>query len=321
MKSPLNKKNNLLVALLGGTIGSGKNPEGIVTLSGDPAGADLFDSIDKRFCYKVISPVRYSSENADAATYKQAILGILEEAKRPGTKYKGILILHGTDSMAFFAQVAVRTLSQLKIPVMITGSKRPADEDKSDALKNVTLALGILHAAVKDGTGARTFGVVYEDSYTGKAVYMDAKDAETADINGDMRSFVDRSGKEYIKFSKKGKSPFASEEYMKKTESFIKREEGKILVIPAVPGAYIPGDPDGFKAVLIECYHSGTADDKNLISLVRKAKEAGIPVLMGPAPEDGNIYTSRKVLEQEGAMVISGMPFEGIWAEAVIDNA
>ena len=103
--------------------------------------------------------------------------------------------------------------------------------------------------------------------------------------------------------------------------SFIKREEGKILVIPAVPGAYIPGDPDGFKAVLIECYHSGTADDKNLISLVRKAKEAGIPVLMGPAPEDGNIYTSRKVLEQEGAKVISGMPFEGIWAEAVIDNA
>lgn len=321
MKSPLNKKNNLLVALLGGTIGSQMNGEGIVTLSQDAKDEEFFDSIDKRFRYKVISPVRYSSENADIETYKKALSGILEEARRPGSRYKGILILHGTDSMAYFAQLAVRTLSFLKIPVMVTGSKRPSDDKRTDAVKNITLALGILAAAVKDGTGARTFGVVYEDSYSGKSIYLDAKETEASDINGDMRQFVDRSSVEYMKFSKKNKSPFSSEEYQKRTEGFMARPAGKIMVIPAVPGAYVPEDIKGFDAIVIESYHSGTADDKRLSGIVRKAREANIKVYLGPAPVNGNIYTSRKILEEEGAIVMSGMPFEGIWSEAVMDNA
>ncbi|MBO4580053.1 MAG: asparaginase [Clostridiales bacterium] len=321
MPRSLKIKKNLLVVLLGGTIGSVRDEEGNVELADRGFDAEFFEALDRRFKYKVISPVTYSSENADIGIYKKAIGGILEEAGRTGASYKGILILHGTDSMAYFAQLAVRCLSYLKIPVIITGSKKTKNEQGTDVVKNISLSLGLLAAAIKDGSGARTFGVVFEDSYTHKSTYVDSCASVNADINGDMGSFVDRSSDESGKFSKKAKSPFATDEYKKRTRDFIARDTGRIMVIPAIPGSYIPKDTDDCNALVIECYHSGTQDDKALLPLISSAKDRNIPVIMGPVPTKGNIYTSRRALEDAGAMVMSGFPFEGIWAEAVIDWA
>lgn len=319
MPKSLKIKKNLLVVLLGGTIGSSVDPEGNVSLDNNVYEGEFFEALDKRFNYKVVEPVRYSSENATISTYKEALRKILEAAGN--SRYKGILILHGTDSMAFFAQLAVRCLSHLKIPVIITGAKRPKNDPKTDAVKNIMMSLGILAAAVKDASGPRTFGVVYEDSLTRKPLYVSAQDAVTADINGDMRMFCDRSDPSSATFKKKGKSPFSSEEYMKRTAKFLARQEGKIITVPSVPNAYVPQDIAGVDAVLIECYHSGTQDNIRLASLTEACRSSGIPCYMGPVPVNGNIYESRKALEDMGCIPLSGMPFEGCWAEVVIDHA
>jgi len=321
MPKSIKIKKNLLVVLLGGTIGSEVSEDGKVSLAGSGFEAEFFEALDKRFNYKVIAPLSYSSENATIDVYRKALREILEEAGKGSSRYKGILILHGTDSMAFFAQLAVRCLSHLKMPVIITGAKRPKNDPKTDAVKNIMMSLGILAAAVKDAAGPRTFGVVYEDSLTRKPLYVSAQDAVTADINGDMRMFCDRSDPSSATFKKKGKSPFASEEYKKRTAGFLVREEGVIITVPSVPNTYVPQDVTGCSAVLIECYHSGTQDNIRLAPLTEACRSSGIPCYMGPVPVNGNIYESRKALEDMGCIPLSGMPFEGCWAEVVIDHA
>ena len=86
-------------------------------------------------------------------------------------------------------------------------------------------------------------------------------------------------------------------------------------VIPAVPGAVIPGS--GFDRVLIDCYHSGTAP-VSLVPLIEKWTSEGIKVFLAPIPSGGNTYESLRELIGAGAIPLQSMPFEGAWAEALL---
>ncbi|MBO4426614.1 MAG: asparaginase, partial [Clostridiales bacterium] len=126
----------ILVELLGGTIGSHKDGNGTVVLGRDmthilPEGVDAI----------VRSPLTYSSENATADTYREALRAISSDIDE--TDPEGILILHGTDTMAFFAQLAYRVLGGAR-PIQIAGSVLPPDDPASDYKKQITDAVKFL---------------------------------------------------------------------------------------------------------------------------------------------------------------------------------
>ena len=302
-------KSNILVVSLGGTITS-EVDSGIVRQSGFYWDASFFESLDDRFIYTTAAPSRYSSENATVSDYRRAIGGIVSAVS--STEPEGVLILHGTDSIAYFAQLAIRAMSFLNVPVIITGSKLPPLQRGSDAVFNVKLALGFLGAAIEGKTGCKTFGVVFNDSFTGESTFVHASSVTSPDISGDIKPFMDPAAKKKIDFRS---------DYKKRAEAYLAGGGvvSDILVIPSCPG--FPFDSvslDGIGAVVIESYHSGTADSHKLPELVRKAVSQGIPCYLGPVPSKGNIYESRAVLEKAGVRTLSGMPFEGCWAEAAL---
>ena len=303
-------KSNILVVSLGGTITS-EIKGGIVRQAGLAWGQDFFSSIDDRFNYSIAAPAGYSSENATVSDYRMALSGIVSAIE--STRPDGILILHGTDSIAYFAQLAVRVLSHINRPVVITGSKLPPSEKNSDAAGNIKLALGFLGAAIDGNIGSKTFGIVFRDSFMGESTFVHASGCQSPDIMGDIRSFMDSTAKK--------KPDFRSSEYKKRAEAFISGAgvKGGIMSIPAAPGIpYGSYSLEGVEAILIESYHSGTADSKGLEDLVRRAADRNIPCYMGPCPARGNIYESRKKLEDAGVRILSNMPFEGCWAEVVM---
>ena len=55
----------------------------------------------------------------------------------------GIVVLHGTDTMAYTAAALSFLLRELDAPVVLTGSQIPMQSEASDALTNVTLALDV----------------------------------------------------------------------------------------------------------------------------------------------------------------------------------
>ena len=299
--------NKILVCCLGGTIGSGfcdaADSDGKVIKLTVPPDKSFFEKMKVKAEFKIVTPIMYSSENATIGYYKSAFRGIIKAAE--DELPDAILILHGTDSMAYFAQLALRVLSYMNLPVVITGAKLPPEDPHSDAIKNVKFALGILDAAMEGGSGSLTFGVVYSDSFMGQSTFVQAVKTTDADYNG-----------EYRKFSGRGEARLLDHD---EVTAFLSAEDRKILTIPDVPSfPYDSIEPEKYDAILIEAYHSGTADSKKLPELIRKAVAAGVKCYLAPVPPHAVRYESETELSRAGIIATEDICIEGAWAEAVI---
>lgn len=281
----------LLVTVSGGTVSSSVK-DGLVKLEKESPIASFLKGKAEEI--EFISPANYSSENARPEDYRDVLKAVSEaaDASRPD----GILILHGTDTMAYFAQLAARALSHMRIPFVITGSKIPPDSEGTDAFSNIDFAAEQLSKG--------NSGVVFT-THEGTPSIVPADKVTSPDIYGDYGIWPDSSDVDY-----------SSERYKKAAEAFFASEKlHRIQVIAAAP---TPGILDeGFDTVLIMCHHSGTADVK-LVPKVRKWHAKGIRCFMAPVPRNSNIYESRAMLEQAGCIALPGMPVEGAWAEALI---
>ena len=281
----------LLVTVSGGTVSSSVK-DGLVKLEKQSPIASYL--MGKASEIEFISPANYSSENARPEDYRDVLKAVSEacENSRPD----GIIILHGTDTMAYFAQLAVRALSHLGIPFAITGSKIPPDSEGTDAFKNIDYAA----EQVTEGNS----GVVFT-THDGITTIIPADKVTSPDIYGDYGTWPDSAN-----------TDFSSERYKRAAEGFF--AAGKLHRIQVIAAAPTPGILDeGFDTVLIMCHHSGTADVK-LVPKVRKWTAKGIRCFMAPVPRNSNIYESRAMLEQAGCKALPGMPPEGAWAEALI---
>jgi len=62
-------------------------------------------------------------------------------------EYDGIVLTHGTDTMAYTASALSFMLENLPIPVIVTGSQLPLQHPLSDGVDNIRCAF---HAAMQD---------------------------------------------------------------------------------------------------------------------------------------------------------------------------
>ena len=277
----------ILCAMLGGTIAS-FDAAGTIRLGET---SFVHDHLSGKYPqHEFLFPLfmTYSSENATPEIYRESLRMIVNEAESSGCD--GILITHGTDTCAFFAQLAARVLRVLEIPFVITGSMRSPDTDPDEASGNLDHSVRLL----EEGRS----GVVFRND-AGACQLYDAHLIMSPDIRGIYREYEDGvipSARDCSRFLSSSKLP-------------------RILVIPAVPGAVIPDS--GFDRVLICCNHSGTASS-GLEERVRAWTSHGIPCFMAPVPTKGGVYESRKILREVGAIELPGMPVEGAWAEVML---
>ncbi|MBR4430399.1 MAG: asparaginase [Clostridiales bacterium] len=277
----------ILGAMLGGTISS-YNVSGTVKL-GQPSFACSY--LPENFpSHEFIFPEfeTYSSEDATEYKFRDALKQIITEAGR--SDFDGILITHGTDTCAFFAQLAVRVLASLEIPFVITGAMRSPDVDPDEAAGNLAFAVKCLEEG-------RT-GVVFKNREGEEQLYK-AHLIMSPDIDGIYDEYGDG-----LEPEKRDCSEFLTKETLP-----------EILTIPAVPGAVVP--EEGFDRVLICCNHSGTAN-AGLAETVERITSKGIQCYMAPVPTAGAVYESRKRLRDAGAIELPGMPIEGAWSEVLL---
>lgn len=294
--------SKILVVTLGGTICSSVEAGNTIKLRGAPD-KSFWNKMQSRSDLAFLTPILYSSENADEDYFRKALAAIIKacDSDMPD----GILILHGTDSLAYFAQLAVRVLSYLNIPVVITGSKLPVSDSHSDAVRNIKYALGLLSAACEGKLGSITFGVVYSDEMMEDTVFTPASRITDADFGGNYGKFA---GKPDITILKQ-----------KEASDYLEKPLKKLLTIPDVPGyPYDLIDPSMFDAILVEAYHSGTSCVRGLTDLIARSRQSGTKVYLAPVHRGKNQYESTLALIKEGAEPVYDMPFEGAWAEVLI---
>lgn len=133
----------LHVTYTGGTIGMVESPQGLVP------GADLegwltrllegTDLADDDLTFSSLDPL-IDSSNATPRSWQQVVDELRAHAEGPRAA-DGLVVLHGTDTMAYTSAALSYALTGLGRPVVVTGSQLPALSPGSDAAANVTGAL------------------------------------------------------------------------------------------------------------------------------------------------------------------------------------
>jgi L-asparaginase type I len=134
---PIARIASIALLTTGGTIAQRSNRGGVA----HPVGAldRLVEQATPAGVEVEVHPVLSKGSKDMRPADWQILAGEVAHAIRRGVR--GVVVLHGTDTMAYTAAALSFMLSGLPVPVVLTGSMRPGDDEGSDALANLRDAL------------------------------------------------------------------------------------------------------------------------------------------------------------------------------------
>ncbi|MCK3849353.1 asparaginase [Pseudomonas sp. W2Jun17] len=294
--------NNVMVLYTGGTIGMQASANGLVPASGFEARMreQLADAPVPTWRFREMSPLIDSANMTPA--YWQRLRTAVVEAVDDGCD--AVLILHGTDTLAYSAAAMSFQLLGLPAPVVFTGSMLPAGVPDSDAWENVSGALAALGEGLAAGVHLYFHGALMAPTRCAK-----------------IRSF--------------GRNPFATLQ----RQGGIARAESlpaaldyrqpkalaNVAVLPLVPGIdaaqldAVIGS--GIQALVLECFGSGTGPSDNpafLASLQRAQDQNVVVVAITQCHEGGvelDVYEAGSRLRDVGVLSGGGMTREAAFGK------
>ena len=334
----MTKKKKILVILTGGTIGcaeengvrrvvpaTGARPHDVLLLR---------DFLSRHPAYlpgefEVFEPLRTLSENMTVMRL-QTLIEYLKTVDF--NAYRGIILTHGTDTLAYTAAFIALVTKGIKIPIVLVSANAPLNNAQSNGHKNFAAAVQFIDLR-------RYFGTFvcysYDDAsvrfYTGEQVWqMDAVTERFGSFpggqDGDDFGELRRLSREFIPFN----SALCGQ---KETARFCPSEpllyrlcdlEGGVLVIHPYPGLdYAQYNLDGVTTVLHTTYHSGTycsdGEERSSLSLgwfKNRCAEKKIRLVLY-APHPSSIYESHI----EGLPQITRASLETAYARILTANS
>lgn len=289
------------VLYTGGTIGMQASANGLAPASGFEArmreqlGAQP-DLVVPKWSFEELLPL-IDSANMTPAYWQRLRQAVVQAVDEQGCD--AVLILHGTDTLAYSAAAMSFQLLGLKAPVLFTGSMLPAGVANSDAWENVNGALGDLARGLEAGVHLHFHGALLPPTRCAK-----------------VRS--------------SGRNPFAA---LRRTGGAARaaslpealdyrqpRQPANIGVVPLYPGLGVPllqaVLDSAVQALLLECYGSGTgpSDNASFLDTLRAAHERGIVVVALTQCQEGgvelDVYEAGSRLRDAGVLSGGGMTRE-----------
>lgn len=253
----------VLVLYTGGTIGMQQSAEGLV-----PAG----DFARRMRTEQAAQPqrklphwqLRELLPPIDSANMSQAHWLAMAAAIRAGIEQDGcdgVLVLHGTDTLAYSAAALSFLLLGLDVPVLLTGAMLPAGAPGSDAWDNLFGALQALGEGVAPGVRLYFHGRLLHGARASKL------GTASLDAFGELPRRHDSQRTVTLPGSLDHRQP---------------RRPVNLAVLPLYPGiqaAQLRGLLDsGVQGLVLECYGSGTgpSDDAELLEVLKQAHRRGV---------------------------------------------
>ena len=123
----------------GGTIASQETAEGLMPLTSAEGIMAFMPSLRARMDIRTRDVFMLDSSNIQPEEWQQLAQAVREHEKEAD----GIVITHGTDTMAYTASALSFMLLDLKIPVVLTGSQLPLHHPYTDAPGNLREAFAM----------------------------------------------------------------------------------------------------------------------------------------------------------------------------------
>ncbi|MBQ0012262.1 MAG: asparaginase [Clostridiales bacterium] len=279
--------------------------------------------------FTILEPVSVCSENFTPPMYKVLFDALKQELDKK--IYGCVLIAHGTNTMAYTAQLAELLLSGYELPIVFFGSKISPTEPDSDAVANLKAAYAL---AMQIDKGIYVVGKHADGKiYVHYAAYMMSANRKTDDYASYKNRVAGRiSGKKFVP-SEDVPVPDECPNAMKNLRALSKLmtlpKEDTILTIDApvcVNYANFSVARSDYKYVLQRLHYDGTVNtlsEENPFSILYLRNAcARYDKQIFVAPIDSKLVPSASTEAILAAKIkpLYDMPFEAAWAYLMLST-
>lgn len=313
---------NILLLLTGGTIGS-KAQQGSIDTD-QAAGFKLLELFQQqypdhsRINFTTRQVAQLLSENLHPDFWQTLIAAIEAEDI---CDYDGIIITHGTDTLAFTAAVLGIYFHAINIPLLLVSSNFPLANTKANGLPNFICAVDF----IRQSHAAGVF-VPYQNPGHPMQVHIGTRLNSCLPLSGD---FISVQGRPYCRYENAEFTRLhALPEKQAITVSF-KVKFARILLIKPYPGLnYSHFNLDNVDVILHDLYHSGTAciinqwgEQHSLIEFSAQCQQRSVPLYLTPAIKTADTYSSTQQLLAHGAKIVWNSSLESVYAKLCLAYA
>lgn len=309
--------NKILLILTGGTICSYENFDGKRTTDAESAKYKIISEFRKSGSvfgdveFDTVMPIDTLSENMTSQKWNI----LLDELRKvESDKYNGIIILHGTDTLAYTASLLSLVMSEKHLPVCLISSHSPVDCEGTNANVNFRTAVELIMNGLKPNVYA-----VYENSDGKTWLHYGSHLLQCGNYSNDFYS-KDMITVDDTQAVCAESQAFETDRNLLRR---IKKLNSKVLLVnPYVGLDYNSINLDGLSAVVHTTYHSQTVcvdgDNSSFAEFAKKCKKEGVSLILTPCDEKSYSYVSTASALENGVIPVSGMTDETVYVKTVV---
>lgn len=277
--------------------------------------------------FETVQPYQTLSENMNPAHWESLIACI---RKAGPERYSGMIVTHGSDTLAFTAAALSYAFAEVGVPIVFVAANYPLDDARSNGLRNFAASVDFIA-----GSGLAGVYVVFENGRGDTPVYLGTRLIEAL-------PFTDQFGAPYdapLGYMRAGCfEPLAHDvnpplDKLRRTaaaggaDARELRFSTDVLYIRPYPGldygwydwSAAGGPPRKPAAVLHGLYHSATASgeeaagmrEASFTAFAKRCAEQGVDLYVAPAKDaEAARYNSAEVGLGEGAIPLRKMTVE-----------
>lgn len=244
--------------------------------------------------FEEAQPINILSENMDKPNMNR-LIAFFRSVEFD--KYQGIIIAHGTDTLAYSCAMLSLLLGGISVPVVFVSANAPLHSPLTNGNENFAYAVDlILDGALRGG--------VY-------AVYKNISDSI-------MRIYKGHEIMQSPNFTDDFYSVGLPQQNCVGLIDKVENITADILYInPYVGINYDAYNVKMFSAVLHGTYHSGTVESNSFIRFAERCEREGVPVYVSPCT-DGEIYSSFAEIDCKGVVPLKNMTNETAYCKLLI---
>ncbi|HAQ40650.1 asparaginase domain-containing protein [Anaeropeptidivorans aminofermentans] len=324
-------KNKVLVVETGGTFAT-SSISSIRTLSNYDNSKQVYQYgrvlervEDHNIEFEIIRPIFTLSENLN-----MELLNTFLDAmyKVDFSKYKGVIITHGTDTLAYTANIISLLFSCKKVPIIFVSSNHPLDLPQSNGVDNFAAALDFIFSVNVQGVY-----VIYKNHEGKVEVHLGSRVKQMDQVVDNYDSFKNvyfgRIVNRVFVYNNDPLNPTAEEINALECpykDKVIKLNKRVILIYPYVGMRHdFYNFSNNIDAVVYGVYHSGTFfteknyPDNSINKLIDKLAENNIPLFIAEISSQGDHYESVTNLASDCNVNLAyDISFENLYAKVLI---
>lgn len=315
----------ILVVLTGGTIGS--IVEGTTIDVREASAYNLINLYEEKYGtdidFDIIKPYNILSENLEPGCWVKLCKCIDETDV---SKYDGIIITHGSDTLAYTSALLGYCYHQMEIPMILVAANYALEDARSNGLINFYHAVCLIRE--KKVKGVFT---VYQNDKKENIVYLATriKEADTFADRFSVYGYVDFGkmvdGKLVLNQHPQNPTPDELQHSTDRKRITLKEYKKKILMIRPYPGLNYDSIAlsEEIGAVLHCLYHSATASslpgNTSAVRFMESCKEKEIPVYLASFKKTAEkLYATSKELLKTGAIPLVNISEEAAYTKLVL---